>query len=58
VEPVARLRDSSSWGEVSSYSSVTRKRSASHSTAPAKSRLSVSRTKVITSPPLPQPKQW
>ena len=35
----------------------TRNRSASHSIAPAKSRFSVSRTNVITSPPLPQPKQ-
>ncbi len=33
-------------------------RSASHSTASAKSSPSVSRTKAIRSPPVPQPKQW
>ena len=44
-------------GELSSYSSATRNRSASHSIAPTKSSPSVSRTKVTTSPPLPQPKQ-
>ena len=34
------------------------KRSASHSIAPTKSRLSVSRTNEMASPPAPQPKQW
>ena len=44
-------------GETSSYSSGTRKRSASHSIAPTKSSPCVSRTKVITSPFWWQPKQ-
>ena len=43
-------------GEVSSYSSWTPKRSASHSIAPTKSRFSCFSTNVIASPPSPQPK--
>ena len=53
----AAARSGLDCGEVSSYSSVTRKRSASDSMAPTKSRFSVSRTNEMTSPPLPQPKQ-
>ena len=52
-----RRRAASCLGDVSSYSSVTRKRSASHSIDSAKSRFSVSWTKRTTSPPFPQPKQ-